>query len=145
KTCLIRSVGIPEPDPHRATVRQRDLLDKGDRRSIACGIADHGVSLADLEEATLAEARAAQTIGRSGFEAPRGELAGLVGHIEDEMRMRVHPLDAFQRAGPAARWLVDFKLRLQRMMRERDEGQQNDRRAHKRLQLSLRSDRQTRS
>src|SRR5262249_11421408 len=142
---LIRTVGIAEPDSDGAPVWQRDLLDKSVGRSVACGITDDAVALADLEKAALAEPRTTQTVRRRGLKAPGGDFPALVSDVEDEMRMRVHPLDAFQRARPAARRLVDFKLRLQRVMRERDDGQQNDRCPQKRLQLSLRLDRQTRS
>src|SRR4030095_13657679 len=142
---LIRPVWIAEPDSDRTAVWQRDLLDKGDGRSVACRITDDRIALADLEKAALTEPRPTQTVRRGRFEAPRGDFPGFVRHVQDEMRMRVHPLHAFQRAVPAARRLVDFKLRLQRVMRERDDRQQYDCCPQKRLHLSLRSDRQTRS
>ena len=141
----VRSVRIAEPDADGTPVWQRDLLDKRDRRSVAGGIADNGVALAELEKAGLTETRTTEAVGRRRFEHPRGALSALISDVEDEARMRVHELDAFQRARPAAGRLVDFKLRLQRVMRERNDRQQKDRRTQQRLQLSLRSDRQTRS
>src|ERR1051325_704077 len=57
---LIGSVRIAEPDADGPAVGQRDLLDEGERRAVAGGIADHRVGLPHLEEPVLAEASAPQ-------------------------------------------------------------------------------------
>src|SRR5437867_1473892 len=144
---LIGSVGIAEPDPHVAAVGQRDLLDEGDRRSVTGRISDDGVGLAHFEEALLAEARAAQAVGRGRLERPGRDLPVPLVDVDDEARMRIDPLDALERTGPAVRGVVDVELGLQRVMREGEGGQQKHR-CHAQEPLEIvnsRLDLQTRS
>src|SRR5437867_2949345 len=119
---LIGSVGIAEPDPHVAAVGQRDLLDEGDRRSVTGRISDDGVGLAHFEEALLAEARAAQAVGRGRLERPGRDLPVPLVDVEDEARVRIDPADFLEGALPGLLLAVHVELRLHRVVREGRNG-----------------------
>jgi len=116
-------------------------------RPVARRISDDRVGFAGLEKSLAAETEAAEPVRRGGLEGPRRDLPAVVGDIDDEARMRIDPLDGFQRTRPAMRRFVDVEFGLQGVMGEAERGQQEhcDRARKLRQMFSSRSDLQTRS